>query len=281
MSTRLLKMGLATILSLVILAGSHTNAVCQSVIKCAGQDISQGKMHTTARLFMKTNPGTRVDLAKTPTVDAGIKSVMDGKADLAISCRQINQTEKDMASQRELALSEKLIGRGPIVLVTHSSNPVNALTVDQVKGILTGTYSNWNQLGGSDQSIALFVPDTTHHGIIGFLQEQLLFGSGLTHRACAVSSFQEILKEVSMRPGALGCVRIKAIEMPRPADETFRILAVKKTPEAEAVMPSRENAGNGTYPLSRPYYAYYNATASDAVKNFVDLVVAKGTGPGF
>jgi phosphate transport system substrate-binding protein len=281
MSKTCMYIALAVILSFTMKVNSYSEGGDATMIRCAGADISQGKMHTTARLFMKANPGIKVDLAKAPTLDAGIDSVLNGKADVAIACRQINQTEKEQANRREVAISGRLIGRGPIVLVTHTSNAVSALTVEQVKGILTGEHTNWNQIGGSDQPIELLTPDSTSPGEVIFLQDEFLDGARFTDKSRQISSFLEILREVSKRPGAIGCVRIKAIEIPRPAEEQIKILAIKKNADGEAVLPSRENARNGTYPLSRPYYVYYNSKASHVVRNFVDFVVAKGTGPGF
>lgn len=76
-------------------------------IRCAGIDISQGRMRTTSSLFMKSNPNIKVDLVKGEALNVGIDSLLNGKADVAITCRQINRMEKDKANQQELALSEK------------------------------------------------------------------------------------------------------------------------------------------------------------------------------
>ena len=40
-----------------------------------------------------------------------------------------------------------------IAVITHPSNPVDELTLDQVRKIYTGEYDNWSQVGGPDQQV--------------------------------------------------------------------------------------------------------------------------------
>ncbi len=42
-----------------------------------------------------------------------------------------------------------------LVVVVHPDNPVHTLTMDQVKGIFTGRYQNWQQVGGPDAPITV------------------------------------------------------------------------------------------------------------------------------
>jgi PBP superfamily domain len=37
-----------------------------------------------------------------------------------------------------------------LVVIAHPSNPVNELTMDQIRKIYTGEFTNWNQVGGPD-----------------------------------------------------------------------------------------------------------------------------------
>jgi PBP superfamily domain len=40
-----------------------------------------------------------------------------------------------------------------LTLIMHPSNPVNELTLEQIRKIYTGEYTNWNQVGGPDLAI--------------------------------------------------------------------------------------------------------------------------------
>ena len=52
-------------------------------------------------------------------------------------------------------LKETIIAYDGIVVVTHPSNKVKDLTLEQVKQIFTGEVTNWSQLGGEDMEIVV------------------------------------------------------------------------------------------------------------------------------
>jgi phosphate transport system substrate-binding protein len=273
---------IALAICLAVDLSNYAQATDEAIIKCSGADSMLGRIHTIADLFMHGNPNIKVELAKGETVDVGIRAVLNKKADVAMASRRMNQTEKEECRQQMLSLSETLIGYGGIVVLTHSSNPLSALTVDQVQRILKGEYTSWKQLGGPDQPIEVFRSDITHPGTLIFMQEEFLGGAKFTDKSTSMATFPEILREVSKKPGAIGYVRIRdAFEASRPAEEAVKIIAIKKNADAPAVMPSRENLRNETYAIKRPYYLYWDTKANDAVKKFVDFVVGKGWGPGF
>jgi len=51
----------------------------------------------------------------------------------------------------------KPIAYDALVFITNKDNPVDSLTLEQLKGILSGDITNWRKLGGNDEPINLFV----------------------------------------------------------------------------------------------------------------------------
>ncbi len=275
-------LAIAPIIFFALVLNGHSETTDQTTIKCSGADSMLGRIHTIATLFMKKNPNVKIQLAKSETVDVGIGAVLNKQADVAMASRKMNQTEKEEADKKGLKLSETLIGYGGIVVVTHSSNPISALTVEQFQKILTGPYTSWNQLGGPNQAIEVFRPGIAHPGTLIFMEQEFLGGAKFTDKSTTLGTFPEILREVSKKPGAIGYVRIRdAFEVPRSNEEKVKIMPIKENADAPAVIPSRDNIRNETYAIKRPYYLYWDTKANDTVKKFVDFVVAKGWGPGF
>jgi len=275
-------LALSLTMVLAVAFGGNAQSTDETVIRCSGADSMRGRIHTVAVLFMRVNPNLKVEIAKGKTLDVGIMDILNKRADVAMASRKINATEKKDASKKGVNLSESLVGYGGIVVLTHASNPLTALTVDQVKGIFKGEYTNWKQLGGPDQPIQVFRSDVAHPGTLVFMQDEFLGGAKFTDKSIPMNTFSEILRNVSGKPGAIGYTRIRdAFEVNRPAEEKVKILAIKKNADAPAVMPSRKNVRNETYSLRRPYYLYCDAGANEAVKSFVNFVVDKGWGtPG-
>ena len=66
-----------------------------------------------------------------------------------MASRDLKQEEIDSG------LSETIIAYDGIVVVTHPTNKVKDLTLEQVKKIFTGEVTNWKELGGDDMEIVV------------------------------------------------------------------------------------------------------------------------------
>lgn len=80
---------------------------------------------------------------------AGITNSIKGVSEIGMSSRDL--TEEEIAS----GLKETIIAYDGIVVVTHPSNKVGDLTIEEVKDIFTGKVKNWKQLGGDDMEIVV------------------------------------------------------------------------------------------------------------------------------
>ena len=52
-------------------------------------------------------------------------------------------------------LKSYVAARDGIAVVLNPANTVQGLTLDQVRGIFSGTIKNWKEVGGSDHAIAV------------------------------------------------------------------------------------------------------------------------------
>ena len=90
-----------------------------------------------------------------------------------------------------------------IVTITHSSNPVRRLSTSQLRKIATGDYTNWNQLGGSDQPINVFtVPPV----------RQILHDASnapLTAKANVVAFRTVLIPSVGLDKSAIGFLQVE------------------------------------------------------------------------
>ncbi len=93
------------------------------------------------------------------TTDAdAFQALLDGSAKVGMSSRRITKDEAralraagagNMVSPQQ----ERIIAVDSMVVVTHESNPVGELDLDQLRGIFSGQIRNWSELGGPDRDI--------------------------------------------------------------------------------------------------------------------------------
>lgn len=254
-------------------------ATPQSTVRVSGADSMFGRMRVLSKVFTNANPAIKVDIIEGETVDVGVNALLEGKADIAMASRELLPKEDEKAAKKGLELVERLIGYGGVVIVVNPANPVKSLSVGQVRKILTGDISRWDEVGGRNEFISVVRIDETHPGTLIFMVDDFLQGKSFTNKAAMVSSFPAVMNKVATTPSAIGFVRIRdAIESPIAKKAPVKIVDIKKTAGLAAVAPSRTTVADGSYPIRRPYYLFYTKKASGDVAKFADFLVSKGWG---
>lgn len=75
------------------------------------------------------------------------KGIFDGKIDIGLLAKPSVQ-QKEYASTNNVEFILEPIGYESFVFLVSKKNPIDSLTIEQVKGIYTGKYTNWSELGG-------------------------------------------------------------------------------------------------------------------------------------
>lgn len=80
------------------------------------------------------------------------KKLVDGEVDL-IFCAYPGQSQIDYATEKGVEFEYVPIGLESFVFLVNKNNPVDNLTLDQVKDIYAGKITNWSQVGGPFRTI--------------------------------------------------------------------------------------------------------------------------------
>ncbi len=163
------------------------------------------------------------------------KAIVDGEADI-IFCASPSEEQLSYAAENGIELEFVTIGYEAFVFIVNKDNPVDSLTVEQVRGIFAGEYTNWKDVGGDNH-------------IIDALQRNEGSGS-----QTALLSFMEGRKVKKHPLGFLG----------RAIGFSFRFYVSDiaqnggvKMLSLDGVYPSKENIANGSYPIVSDIYAVY------------------------
>ncbi len=162
------------------------------------------------------------------------KAVADGDADI-IFCAAPSKDQLDYAAEIGAELELWPIGREAFVFIVNENNPVDGLSTDELRGIYTGKYKNWRELGGPNRIID---PKTRAEG------------SG---SQTVMEHFMDGLPMIKGRPfGFLGAsigysFRYYVEAVPR--EMSVKMLAV------DGVSPTAENIKSGDYPHVTEFYA--------------------------
>ena len=102
--------------------------------------------------------------------DEAFQALLNKEAMIGMSARRITQDEAralraDDAGSMVSPEQERIIAVDSMVVVTHSSNPVQQLSQEQLAGIFSGQIDNWSELGGEDRPINVisYAPNTANY----------------------------------------------------------------------------------------------------------------------
>ena len=97
-------------------------------------------------------------LVSSTSDDEAFEALLNKEAMIGMSSRRITQDEAralraDDAGSMVSPEQERIIAVDSMVVVTHSSNPVQQLSQEQLAGIFSGEIRNWSDVGGEDRPI--------------------------------------------------------------------------------------------------------------------------------
>ena len=150
------------------------------------------------------------------------------------------------------------------MVVSHPSNKVDDLTLDQVKQIFTGEITNWSEVGGEDMEIVV-VSREDGSGSRDAFQEIVGYRSGeLVKEAIIASGNGNIKTTVAMNKHAIGFISFEYI------DETISTMKIN------GVESTAENVLNQSYSLSRPFlFVHKEDELTETGKSFIDYILSE------
>ncbi|MFH1144789.1 MAG: phosphate ABC transporter substrate-binding protein [Candidatus Eisenbacteria bacterium] len=175
----------------------------------------------------------------------GAKSLVNGTTDIASMSRFMKDTEFAAAVEKGILPMPHVIAMDGIAIIVHPSNPLQELTVEQVRAIYMGQIKSWQELGGPNQPIVVVSRDTnsgTYETFETLVMNKEKMSQGIEY----LGSNGAIRQKVQSTPGAVGYVGLGFV------DRTVKALIVN------GVVPTRESVASGQYPIARPLYLFTN-----------------------
>lgn len=191
---------------------------------------------------------------------AGIEAAINGTANIASSSRGLT------ASESQSGLVPTVIAHDGIAVIVNDSNPIDNVTLDQLRSIYAGEITNWSELGGPDLVIQLVNRDEASGTREAF--RTIVMGDAAFDRAAAVlPGTGQVRDVVSRTPGAIGYISIGFVSSDY-TTTTVKSLSVDGIDANEATVEA------GTYPISRDLYFFTLGEPTGVAADFIDYVVS-------
>ncbi len=190
----------------------------------------------------------------------GIRAVAKGIADMGGSCRHaLNVPEENGVKMNQVAWDA-------LVVVVNKDNPVDNITTEQLKAVLTGKIKNWKELGGPDAPLTLYVRKGKISGV-GLMARELIFNNHNQEFAADAKKMKSsgpLERAISRDKYGIGVTGISSAKK----RTKLKILKV------DGVAPTKENIASGKYPFYRPLYLVTKESPSGEVKKFIEFALS-------
>jgi len=250
---------------------SHAQDTTTKALRVNGAVMGSHEVQMWAEAFMQANPDIRIVVTGS-SAGRGFTDLLEGNADVAMASRVISPDEQKKAATKGLKLENKLIGYSGMAVMTSPKNPINELTLDQLRRIFTGEYTNWNQAGGPDVPIRAFTRRIPESGGAVFFMQEVLHNQPYGPSTVMAESWTAIVKvcvTASDLPIGIG---------PALGDKgSIKVLSIKQDENTTAVVPTTETLREKTYPIINPIRLYWDSqTQDERIKKFIDFCARKG-----
>ena len=222
------------------------------------------------------NHGRREAIAIDNTTTAeGFNLLRDGQADLAMAARQITPAETDALhalGDMNTQAAEHVIAVNGLVIVTNASNPLRMLTTDQVQGLFSGTFSDWNSIGAPSGLVSIYIAN--RHSEAGeAIGNMVLRGATWAPNTKDMKDDAQIAQAVSQDKNGIGVLTLPSLLLHRHFAANLRMLAIADTGSPPLVPTNRPAMAALDYPYAFRLYMYVSPmAASPAAKRFIDFV---------
>jgi len=226
-----------------------------AVIRISGSDTMLILTRRWAEEYMRSHPGVAVYVWGGGTA-RGLEALARGRVDIAAASRPLEPREVQMLADvfKSVGISFA-VAKEALSIYVNPRNPVQNLTLDQIRQIFSGETNNWKEVGGDDAPIhALRRPSSS--GTYLYLREHVLNGLPYSTAAQVVEDTPGIVRRVEGDPRAIGYGGVAY----------GRDLHCS----VEGVLPSEAAIRDGSYPITRYLFLVTTNQPRGEVQRFID-----------
>lgn len=249
-----------TIFFLILISGCSSTPIKIGQIRIKGSETMLSLVKDLANEFMKSNPGITIYVEGGGTV-VGVKALYDGSADISTGSRIFLPEESKLLAEKFGSTGiSTFVARDAICIVVNKNNPINNLTIEQIKLIYTGKIKNWKEVGGNDSPIIKIRRDynsgTTQHLITRVLDEE-----PFDKDVIVKSTIKELQQEIANKQNSIGYCGLDHHPL-------------TKLVSINGVYPRKEYIRDGRYIFSRYLYFHTITPPQGIIKDFIEWVLS-------
>lgn len=227
-----------------------------------------------------------------------VDSLMADKTQLIVTTRELTKEQRDyMKKKFKRIVRQECIAVDAVALIVNKENPVGMLSMGDIREILTGKISRWDQLAGNDTTKIRIVFDNPGGSTVSYMRQKFLGGKPISDNpnAYGQKSNADVFDIVKKDRNAIGIISVswlgdnlerKNVPMDRRLSdlentqdtvrakytEAIKILKVRTDDNPVGFMPYQAYINTGEYPLFRKVFMISTGSNSTVTHSFYTFV---------
>lgn len=234
------------------------------VVRLTGPASGTCGLALLAAAYMRARPGTSVQVQPATGSAAGIRALIEGRADLAMSHRAPTFAERALAPLQALPYA-----RTPFVLAVHRDLGIERIGIAELAALYREESPSYRN--GRRARAVLHLADTLDTELLRSMSPAVAAGLERAAGRCGTleaATDAHCADLIERTPGAFGPLTRGLIDSEmRP----LKALAIEGFPE-----PTPHNVTSGRYPWSKPLLIVHGSEPSAAVAEFIAFVDSQG-----
>lgn len=239
-------------------------AAVSEPLRIAGTASGTAGLALLGQAYKRAHPAAQIEVLPASGSAGGIRAVIDGRADLAVSHRPPTLAERSRAALDTLPYS-----RTPFVLAVHRELGIDRLSADELAALYRDEAATFGN--GRRARPVLHLADTLDTELLRSISPKVAAGFEQAAARCGAldaASDAHAADLIERTPGAFGPATLALIEAEmRP----LKALTIEGFPA-----PTPEQVTSGRYPWSKPVLLVHAGEPSAAVQRFVDFACSSG-----
>lgn len=270
---------------LIIMAGcgQPDETATRGYLKVSSAEVAFPYIESSAVKFEQVYNEAFIDVGKTTSREA-LVDLADGRSRLAVLSREPNESEVEALSAGEQDFITRTVAHDALAVIVHGDNPVEDLTVGQLKDIFTGKITNWREVGGEDRAIRPLVRDR-NSGTYEVFQDMVLDGAEYGESVYPCSTMAALAGIAGAYQSAIGITGLLITNSSRSSTTMayYKTIRIAEDEGGPYLLPTQHkllyepnNERKKLYPLRRPLVLCYfkRPLEVNLVSGFVTFLTA-------
>ena len=218
--------------------------------------------------FQALYPQASIEV-RTGTSRDAVSALFGARCGAGVITRELAPEERAAAVRGGLELEGYRFARDALVAVVHPSNPVQNISLPELRGVYSGEVREWSQLAGVRKGIRPVV-QPLESDVTAFFVEEVMGGEAIRARVLTEDSDSAVVAHVLRDPQAVGYVTLAW------AARGARPLRISPLTGLAYALPDAETVYGGKYPLCRLFNYYVRTGEPLLASGFITFITSTG-----